>query len=359
VAERAAWARAADQLAFWLQRRTGLAPAKPPADAADFDKILESLQSQLKTALDARRQRVLSEVERELNAPEASGLERTRALLQMTLATQTIFDARTHQRRTVTTGRFSWIYIAAALLGEQKADDVSEAVREHLLGAMQALREEWGEQLWLRQADEPLPALPEAQRAEMAAELAESGVDAASLSGRPLREWPPEAHTALVDALGGFALSQAYRDLLLTTIGQLWVEYLTSMEALRTSIGLEAYAQRDPLVQYKSRAFDLYKQLLDQVRAGVVARVFRMRLVQPGAAAAEATAPAARRAIGRNDPCWCGSGKKYKDCHWQADQAKAPAQLPPATDVGEAAPSSPPSDEGPPSAGGKRKRHRH
>ncbi len=359
LAEQAAWARAADQLAFWLQRRTGLVPAKPAAVGEDFDKILESLQGQLKAALDARRQRVLSEVERELSAPEASGVERTRALLQMTLLTQTIFDARTHQRRTVTTGRFSWIYLAAALLGEQKSDDVNEAVREHLLGAMQALREEWGEQLWLRQGEDPLPALPEAQRDDLVADLEESGVDAARLDERPLREWPPEAREALVNALGGFALSQAYRDLMLTTIGQLWVEYLTSMEGLRTSIGLEAYAQRDPLVQYKSRAFDLYKQLLDQVRAGVVARVFRMRLVQPSASTTPAAAADGRHAIGRNDPCWCGSGKKYKDCHWEADQVKAPSALPPADDAGSGLPPTPPSAEGQPPAGGKRKRHRH
>ena len=362
LAEQTAWVRAGDQLAFWLQRRTGLAPAKPAETGDDFDKVVEMLQAQLKSALDARRQRVLAEVERELAAPESAGLEPTRALLHMTMATQTVFDARTHQRRTVTTGRFNWVYLAARFLAEQKAEGVVEEVHEHLLGAMQAVREEWGEQLWLRQADDSLPAMPEAMRANLTSDLAEAGVDAAGLADRPLREWPPDARAALVGTLGGFALSQAYRDLMLTTIGQLWVEYLTSMEALRTSIGLEAYAQRDPLVQYKSRAFDLYKQLLDQVRAGVVARIFRMRLVQPGAGGATATpagTPPGRRAIGRNDPCWCGSGKKYKDCHWEADQAK-PASVPStAPGAGEAAPSAPPAGDAEPPGSGKRKRHRH
>jgi preprotein translocase subunit SecA len=362
LAERGAWARAADQLAFWLQRRTGLAPAKPAEAGADFDKTVEALQAQLQSALEARRRRVLAEVERELAAPEAAGLERTRLLLQMTLATQTVFDARTHQRRTVTSGRFNWVYQAAALLADQKLEAVTDDVQEHLLGAMQAVREEWGEQVWQRQAEDTLPALPEALRAELETDLAEAGVDPAGLADRPLREWPAEARAALVSGLGGYALSQAYRDLMLTTIGQLWVEYLTSMEGLRTSIGLEAYAQRDPLVQYKSRAFDLYRQLLDQVRAGIVARVFRMRLAPPGAggtAAAPGTSPSGRRAIGRNDPCWCGSGKKYKDCHWEADQPKPESAAPAAPEPRGVAHSEPQPAAGPVPAGGKRKRHRH
>jgi preprotein translocase subunit SecA len=60
------------------------------------------------------------------------------------------------------------------------------------------------------------------------------------------------------------------------------------MEALRTSIGLEAYAQRDPLVQYKSSAFDLFQALMTEVRSGVVSRLFHMSLRGASAAAAAA-----------------------------------------------------------------------
>ena len=62
------------------------------------------------------------------------------------------------------------------------------------------------------------------------------------------------------------------------------MEYLTQMEALRTSIGLEAYGQRDPLVQYKSRAFDLFGSLFNTIRAGVVSRMFRLRAAAPASA---------------------------------------------------------------------------
>jgi len=57
----------------------------------------------------------------------------------------------------------------------------------------------------------------------------------------------------------------------------MWVEYLTKVEALRVSIGLEAYGQRDPLVQYKSQASELFKTLLEEIRSALVNRMFTYR----------------------------------------------------------------------------------
>jgi preprotein translocase subunit SecA len=68
--------------------------------------------------------------------------------------------------------------------------------------------------------------------------------------------------------------NESYRELLLRVISEQWVEYLTSVEALRVSVGLEAYAQRDPLVQYKSKATEMFQTLLEDVRHGVISRVF-------------------------------------------------------------------------------------
>jgi len=81
----------------------------------------------------------------------------------------------------------------------------------------------------------------------------------------------------VIDALGRRALTEIYRQLLLSVITELWVDYLTQMEALRVSIGLEAYGQRDPLVQYKNRAFALFQELLGNMRLGVVSRMFTYR----------------------------------------------------------------------------------
>jgi preprotein translocase subunit SecA len=69
-------------------------------------------------------------------------------------------------------------------------------------------------------------------------------------------------------------LTEIYRQLLLNVTGDLWVEYLTKMEALRISVILEGYGQRDPLVMYKSQAFKLFQGLLSDMRQAVVSRMF-------------------------------------------------------------------------------------
>jgi hypothetical protein len=72
-------------------------------------------------------------------------------------------------------------------------------------------------------------------------------------------------------------MNEVHRQLLLSAFSELWVEYLTKVEALRVSIGLEAYAQRDPLVQYKGRASEMFAQLLEDVRGLVIGRAFASR----------------------------------------------------------------------------------
>jgi preprotein translocase subunit SecA len=73
---------------------------------------------------------------------------------------------------------------------------------------------------------------------------------------------------------GRRALTELYRQLMLNVTGDLWVEYLTKMEALRVSVILEGYGQRDPLVMYKSQAFKLFQELLKDIRQGIVSRIF-------------------------------------------------------------------------------------
>ena len=81
----------------------------------------------------------------------------------------------------------------------------------------------------------------------------------------------------LVESIGKYVLNEVHRQLLLSAFSELWVEYLTKVEALRISIGLEAYAQRDPLVQYKGRASEMFQQLLEDVRGLVIGRAFAAR----------------------------------------------------------------------------------
>ena len=79
---------------------------------------------------------------------------------------------------------------------------------------------------------------------------------------------------ALIESIGKYALNEVHRQLLLSATTELWVDYLTRIEALRVSIGLEAYAQRDPLVQYKGRASEMFAQLVEDIRGLVIGRIF-------------------------------------------------------------------------------------
>jgi preprotein translocase subunit SecA len=161
------------------------------------------------------------------------------------------------------------------------------------------------------------------------------------------------------------ALPHMERFIILQAVDSHWQEYLRSMDALRQGVGLRAYGQRDPLIEYKHEAYEMFSDLMDRIKAEIAGRVFRsatsadsmrtfltslpqsyvhrevsslgqgvpaaapamagQRGGRPGPPGADAAmqaalqskaAPVRREApkVGRNDPCPCGSGKKYKKC---------------------------------------------
>jgi len=281
-AEDAAWARAGVQAASWLQRRTGLAAEHASLPEEDFDEIAGRLRGQLDKALAERRVRILREVDEQIRAarPEGAGESQLiKLLMSVTLRTQTFFDQRTHQRRAVAAAQFSWVHLAARLAAGEGARDVDaliERIQEHLQAALDAMRIEWGRQIWVRAGEQTFESLAPDFQAAMRANI--PGPWQTLELDAPLRTWPDWAKNKAIEMAGGRVVMQAHRELMLGVVGQSWVEYLTNMEALRTSVGLEAYAQRDPLVQYKSSAFDLFQALMQQVRTGVVSRLFRLSL---------------------------------------------------------------------------------
>ena len=120
------------------------------------------------------------------------------------------------------------------------------------------------------------------------------------------------------------------RAVILRSIDQLWVEHLTEVDDLRRGIGLRGYAQEDPLNAFKKEAFTLYDEFQGLIRVSIGRSILRVTVVQQEAprpkivatsAASTTSAPvpktpvAAAADVGRNDPCPCGSGKKYKKCH--------------------------------------------
>jgi len=151
-------------------------------------------------------------------------------------------------------------------------------------------------------------------------------------------------------------MGQVERFVFLSTIDRLWMDHLDAMDSLREGIGLRGYAQRDPLVEYKAEAFSAFERLMSGIDYEVLRRIFRVQVARqpaptipqeavegrgeipmPGAQPVKEPAQGApvapmpsgqpagprikpivsgRKKLGRNDPCWCGSGKKFKRCHY-------------------------------------------
>ncbi|MGI5826951.1 MAG: preprotein translocase subunit SecA [Patescibacteria group bacterium] len=167
-----------------------------------------------------------------------------------------------------------------------------------------------------------------------------------------LQEWAAKRYEKLETSLesAGISFVEVEKGILLRSIDQLWVEHLETMDYLRGSIGLRGYGQRDPLVEYKKEAYRLYRELNDLIRRQVVYSIYktgdaldlapqlvatlkqqteRQNLKFSGAAKTstdhqpgetidlvrEKVKDEFGKVVGRNDPCPCGSGKKYKKCH--------------------------------------------
>jgi preprotein translocase subunit SecA len=152
--------------------------------------------------------------------------------------------------------------------------------------------------------------------------------------------------------LGTDLLRALERHELLIVIDMQWKDHLLSIDHLKEGIGLRGYGQRDPLTEYKKEAFDLFQDMVERSKAAVVERLFKVQVVRdapmelpavtawartqemrgempgdrpgggppPAAVAVSRPAPVPKtptgEKIGRNDPCYCGSGKKYKKCHY-------------------------------------------
>ncbi|MCK4781904.1 preprotein translocase subunit SecA [Candidatus Parcubacteria bacterium] len=120
-------------------------------------------------------------------------------------------------------------------------------------------------------------------------------------------------------------MRQLEKAVVLRTLDMLWMEHLENMERLRDSVRLRAYGQQDPLIEYKNEGHKMFRILLDTLEANIADTIFKARLTRqpappefsrPSVSSSSAIAPAAKNAkkVGRNDPCPCGSGKKYKKC---------------------------------------------
>lgn len=162
------------------------------------------------------------------------------------------------------------------------------------------------------------------------------------------------------EQMGEQLMRKVERYVMLSVIDKLWMDHLDAIDNLRQGIGLRGYAQKDPLVEYKNEAYRMFEQLMWGIDDEVVHRIFKIQVQEapshptvphvhvntntpksevsedmqkaqqhahhthnhththshPAPALSSVPAAADKKKLGRNDPCWCGSGKKYKKCHY-------------------------------------------
>jgi preprotein translocase subunit SecA len=119
-------------------------------------------------------------------------------------------------------------------------------------------------------------------------------------------------------------LRELERVVILKVVDQKWMDHLDAMDQLRQGIGLRAYGQKDPLVEYKFEAYDMFQEMIGEIQSDVVRYLMRVNVVEAPKERKNMTENRAEETVkkpvrkenqvGRNDPCPCGSGKKYKKC---------------------------------------------
>jgi preprotein translocase subunit SecA len=174
---------------------------------------------------------------------------------------------------------------------------------------------------------------------------AREGIEFGPLSRPELRQRLLEAvhakYARKEAVLGPEIMRQHERLVMLNVIDTQWKDHLLTMDHLKEGIGLRGYGQRDPLTEYKRESFDMFSAMKERIEDDMIRFLFLMDpVVQKeedqmrrrrerdlvfSAPAKEAPEPVKRSAekVGRNDPCPCGSGKKYKKCHGAGAAAEA------------------------------------
>jgi preprotein translocase subunit SecA len=114
--------------------------------------------------------------------------------------------------------------------------------------------------------------------------------------------------------IGAETMRKLEKYLFLRILDALWIEHLENMEYLKDAVRLRAYGQRDPLVEYKHEAHKMFKNLLSQVEYMVAHNLMNIKKVEPQNSETSFSKPSHSQKVHRNDPCPCGSGKKYKKC---------------------------------------------
>jgi preprotein translocase subunit SecA len=233
--------------------------------AQDWEALSQAVLDAIQSGFGKRRQRLVGEngdgsIAKDLETALAraegplSEMQLLSLLMQLPQGSRAMFDKRTHRRVWRRTTRLTYFYAAAHFMQSRTPEQITAEVLEHLENAQAAMRSAWGRSEWSRLATARPLDLDGTTRRGIQRLLGEERY--AEIAEGPLQTLQGEERLRVVDELGRQALTEVYRQLLLGVISELWVEYLTNMEALRVSIGLEAMLRSAR--QYK-QAFEMFR----------------------------------------------------------------------------------------------------
>ena len=192
------------------------------------------------------------------------------------------------------------------------ADELNRQVGTFLPGDH---RDSWDTQTLLAEANKIMP-LPPDMKPDSLAQMSRGDIESRLL------EHAEAIYEQREQEFGADKMRILERIVMLRTIDRLWVEHLTTMEQMRQGVGLHAVGGRDPLVMYKHEGQAMFDSLLSSISHDVAHTIFRVKIEEkerpaqksPMAQAAQRHEAPVTKKVGRNDPCPCGSGKKYKKC---------------------------------------------
>ncbi len=253
----------------------------------DWDDISTRIVERIEEIYEKRRERFLSDNQtgslvRQLqetlgnSSGKVNDSQIIAALNNITQEQVTSFDKKTHRRIKVRRSRFTYLYYAANLIDHLSAEEVTQKVSDHLLEAYRVNIGVWGRAVWRHVSHQAkITDLPDNAQKFLNDKLDDQVLEIHQ--DEPIAKYPPETHETIIRQLGRGELTETYRSLILRVISELWIDYLTKMEALRISIGLEAYGQRDPLVSYKTQASQMFQSLFNDMQTSVVNKMFTYR----------------------------------------------------------------------------------
>jgi hypothetical protein len=229
--------------------------------------------------LQDRTKRIAAEVDQDIRTQIRRPADCTEASL-LNMIHELRFGARSgydkqHRRVSKRVERFQFSSWAARQVAGWERDQLEQAILDHLQDAIDAWANAWGQLEFQRIGARAVAELDQETRDGLKALLGEARFE--ELVNVRVTDLASQDAEAVLDYLGERVLFNVQRQLMLEITGSLWVEYLTSIDLLRQGIGLQSYAQKDPLAEYKVRAFEMFQSLLQSIQSQIVIAMFTYR----------------------------------------------------------------------------------